>query len=519
MAVSYSQISKPPGYAIQIAKERKTISYNLNAEYGAGQNQVVKEQDHMESMKEIEEKFRALSEHNKSFLFHCDKEGSITYCSPGVERSIGFTRDELMGTHFERFCLHDEFPKMTAAFKEILAGTREKSVELNLSCKDGSLLPVEVGFSQITKSGRIVGIQGITRNIGDRKRLEEEIVETEKKHRNLLNKLPVAVSLTSIDGEVLFINEFAVKTLGYESPEEAMSEGVLTLYKDPNEREITLGIVMKEGMLENYPLDFLSPSGETIHALVSASLEEGVISGIIVDVTELKHTEKKLRRSQDQLRLLASHLQSIREEERKNISREIHDELGQSLTALNIDLTWLGNQLAEDHRSLLNKISSMSKRIDNNIQTLKEIATELRPKVLDDLGLTAAIEWQSKRFQERTGIPCEVTLDPENIVLEQDLSTNIFRIFQETLTNVTRHANATRVKVHLVEEADRMVLEVVDDGRGIRKEEITSPHAIGLLGMRERVYPWNGEVTFRGKRGKGTTVTITVPRERLENRP
>jgi len=480
---------------------------------------VVKEQDHMDSMKEIEQKLRAMSEHNKSFLYHCNKEGTITYCSPGVERSVGFTRDELMGRHFERFCLPDELPKMTGAFKEILSGTRKKSIELNLSCKDGSLLPVEVGFSQITKSGKIVGIQGITRNIEDRKRLEEDLIETVKKHRNLLNKLPVAVSLTSMEGELLFINEFAVKTLGYESPEKAMSEGVLALYKDPREREITLGIVMKEGRLENYPLDFLSPSGETVHALVSASLEKGIISGIIVDITELKHTEEELRRSQDQLRHLASYLQSIREEERKNISREIHDELGQSLTALNIDLTWLGNQLAVDNRSLLDKISSMSKRIDNNIQAVKEISTELRPKVLDDLGLTAAIEWQSQRFQERTGIPCKVTLDPENIALEQDLSTNIFRIFQETLTNVTRHANATMVKVSLVEEADRMVLEVIDDGRGIRKEEITSPHAIGLLGMRERVYPWNGEITFRGKKGRGTTVTIAIPHERLENRP
>jgi signal transduction histidine kinase len=325
--------------------------------------------------------------------------------------------------------------------------------------------------------------------------------------------------MSTLDGELLFINEFAVKTLGYESSEKVKSAGVLALYKDPREREIPLGIILKEGRLENYPLEFSSPSGETVHALVSASLEEGVVSGIIMDITELKHTEEKLRRSQDQLRHLASNLQSIREEERKNISREIHDELGQSLTALNIDLTWLGNQLAEDHRSLLDKISSMSKRIDNNIQTVKEIATELRPKVLDDLGLTAAIEWQSQRFQERTGIHCEVTVDPANIVLEQELSTNIFRIFQETLTNITRHANATSVKVHLVKDADRIVLEVIDDGRGIREEDITSPHAIGLLGMRERVYPWNGEVTFRGKKGKGTTVNITIPHKRQDNRP
>ena len=349
-----------------------------------------------------------------------------------------------------------------------------------------------------------------------RRHLEDEIRELKKRHASLMNQLPVGISQSTVDGRFLFLNDIGAKTLGFGATDDAMEKGTIPLYKDPQVRERLIRILLEKGGFENYPVNVTTRTGGTVNLLLSSRIEGEVITSIIVDVTELRTAEEKLIKSQEQLRMLASRLRSIREEERKRIAREVHDELGQSLTALSIDLNWLGGQLAEDYRPLLEKVGSMLKRIDSSIRTVKRISTELRPKVLDDLGLTAAIEWQSNNFHELTGIPCNVTLDPEAIAIEPDLSTEIFRIYQETLTNIMRHAHATRVEVGLKSESDRIVLEVSDNGRGIREKEITSHDSIGLLGMRERVYPWGGEVVIEGEEGKGTTVRVSIPLERKD---
>jgi len=227
--------------------------------------------------------------------------------------------------------------------------------------------------------------------------------------------------------------------------------------------------------------------------------------------TSHRRTEEELKNSHEQLRNLSIHLQSVREEERTRIAREIHDQLGQALTALKIDFSWLNNRLPKNQKSLLEKIESMSKLVDMTIQMVRRISSELRPGILDDLGLAAAIEWQAEEFQDRTGIKCEIALEPEDIILDQDCSTTIFRIFQEAITNVVRHANATEVKISLEKEAGKLMLEVKDNGKGITEEQISDPKSFGLIGIRERAHFWGGEVVISGVRDKGPTVTVSIP--------
>lgn len=234
------------------------------------------------------------------------------------------------------------------------------------------------------------------------------------------------------------------------------------------------------------------------------------------DITERKRAEEQLKNSREKLRALSAHLQSVREEERTRIAREIHDELGQELTGLKIDLSWLAKRLSEQSHTttravLLDKIKSMSESIDTTIQSVRRISSELRPGVLDAFGLTAAIEWQTQEFQNRTGINCEHTLPSENIVLEQDRSTAMFRIFQEILTNVARHADATRVNLSMKQDAGDLVLEMRDNGRGITEAEISDNQSLGLLGMRERALLLGGEINISGIQGKGTEVTVRIP--------
>jgi signal transduction histidine kinase len=228
------------------------------------------------------------------------------------------------------------------------------------------------------------------------------------------------------------------------------------------------------------------------------------------EITGRLSKEDEFQRSTEQLRELSARLQSVREEERTQIARAIHDELGQALTGLKMDIAWLQKHLDLPQPALLQKTQAMSDLIDTTIQTVRRISTELRPGILD-LSLAATIEWQLHEFQTRTGIESILISAPEEIRLDADGATTVFRIFQEILTNVVRHAGATRVEVILEETALFLTLQVQDNGRGITESEINGPKSIGVLGMQERARLRAGEVQFQGTPGKGTTVTVRLP--------
>ncbi len=229
------------------------------------------------------------------------------------------------------------------------------------------------------------------------------------------------------------------------------------------------------------------------------------------EIVERQRAEEQLKASLAQLRALAARLQSVREEERTSISREIHDELGQACTAIKMDLALIGRRLTKRQSQLHAKVYSAIQLADNMIGTLRRIASELRPRTLDDLGLQAALESQAQEFESRTGIKCSVTLPQERLSLDADRSTAIFRIFQESLTNVARHAQAMHVEARLVEKNDRVIFQVVDNGRGFDPEEAKARKSLGLVGMQERALLLNGELTIEGVPGVGTTLTLTIP--------
>jgi len=237
-------------------------------------------------------------------------------------------------------------------------------------------------------------------------------------------------------------------------------------------------------------------------------------AALVGEIAGRKLTEERLRESEENLRALAARLQSVREEEQIRIAREVHDGLGQALTGLKMDLTWLASRLLEDQKPLVEKITSMFRLIDDTIHSIRKITAGLRPEVLDEVGLAAAIGWQAKEFQLRTGIRCKVELPADSDGLDRERSTAVFRVFQEVLTNVTRHANATRVDVRMRLDADTLTLEVLDNGKGIAATAASSPKSLGLLGMRERVLPFEGTIAINGTSGKGTHVTVSVPHPR-----
>jgi signal transduction histidine kinase len=234
-----------------------------------------------------------------------------------------------------------------------------------------------------------------------------------------------------------------------------------------------------------------------------------ILKAKVAVFVELFRKSERLRESEEKLRRLAAHLISVREEERAHIAREIHDELGQVLTGLKMEVTWLAKRLKE--KPLVEKTDSMCKLIDTTVQTVRKIATGLRPEMLDDMGVVAAVAWYAKEFQKRTGIRCRAKLPPETVKLDVDVSTTMFRIFQEILTNVARHSRATRVDLELSVNEERVALDVIDNGVGIAETEVNGMKSLGLLGMHERALLFGGEVKIIGTPGHGTRVAVSIP--------
>ena len=240
------------------------------------------------------------------------------------------------------------------------------------------------------------------------------------------------------------------------------------------------------------------------------------MAGTIQDISARKMAEEELRASREKLRHLNAHLQSVREKERTEIAREIHDEFGTILTALKIDLSWLEKRLTQEQSSLAEKTRNSLDLINAAIKAVQRISSELRPGILDHLGLASAVEWHVKEFGSRTGISCDISVDMDNNELDRDISTTIFRILQEALTNIARHSEATEVSVCLKQKEGVISLSVADNGKGILEDQLSAHDSFGLMGIKERVKHWLGDVTISSAHNKGTIISVSIPLENKE---
>jgi PAS domain S-box-containing protein len=227
-------------------------------------------------------------------------------------------------------------------------------------------------------------------------------------------------------------------------------------------------------------------------------------------VAERAEAQTQLKRSLEQLRALATDLQGAREDERGRLARELHDELGGALTVIKMTLRRLGQQLAEANAAGLELVAEMAAQIDSTVALTRQLATELRPSILDDLGLVAALDWQLQEFEARSGLDCQFDSTLVSVDLKPDQAIAMFRVAQESLTNIARHAHASRVTVSLSEESGRLVLRVQDDGQGFHQADVAAKRSLGLTGMRERAYALSGELIIDSSPGRGTTVIMRV---------
>lgn len=346
----------------------------------------------------------------------------------------------------------------------------------------------------------------------------EDILQDSKEFlSSLLAAAPYPIIAINPDFSIKYVNPAMEELTGFSSDELIGGNFPYHFWLKGQYRKNVAGV--KKALLlggQRIEWEFRNKNGKHFWVEITDGplIDDGELKYLIsqwVDITERKQLEERLKRSNKQLRDLSAHLESIREDERARISRELHDELGQDLTGLKMDLSWLSQNLDENQESLHEKTESMKKQVDVTLQTVKRLYTELRPRVLDELGLTAAIEWLADEFQESTGIRCKVKHNFKDTNLSRSISTTIFRIFQQSLNNAYRHSDADQITINLEQTGTEIVFKINDNGRGITQEQISDPKAFGLIGMRERVRYCGGDFKITGIRNRGTRIDVKIP--------
>ena len=365
-------------------------------------------------------------------------------------------------------------------------------------------------------SGTIQALLGITRDISRRRIAERALVESEERFCKAFyaNALPLLITRLS-DGTVLDANEAFTRLVNRPRDEIIGRTTVELGVIDAARRPGIIDMLTKTGVVTDIELEVKAAGGPPRTGLLSlVSIELGVQDctlGTYRDITEAKRAEEQLRASRAALRSLATRQQDIREDERTRIAREIHDSLGQALTALKLQLSAAEEAACRDASGLGARLHETTRMVDDLVKSVRRIATDLRPPILDQLGLPAALEWLAQDFSRRTSIQCEATIGATNDAINGELGTALFRIVQEALTNVLRHAGATRVDIALGMKSGCVTLEINDDGTGITEAGTVGPGSLGILGMRERAAALGGVLEVVPRQEGGTRVAAWFP--------
>jgi len=449
-----------------------------------------------------------------------DSDGRITFLNPVAAALTGWPVEEALNQPIGQVLkLINEESGLTAN-NEVLRVLKDKQIlsvanHVDLVTRNGREIAVEHSAAPILAGeGNVIGVVLVFRDVAERR--QERIATAEQ--AALLELTQDSVFVIDMEGRVQFWSRGAESMMGYSKAEAAGTiahELLCTEFPEPF--EAIKAQLMQAGHWEG-DLTKIAKDGRRVVVAGRWALQWGMrgqpprVLVINSDITERKRGEELLVLQREQLRALADRLQWVREEDRKAVARDLHDQIGQILTAIKMDLSWINRHLPQSEVEVRARLGESILQIDNGVKVVRAICSGLRPGVLDDLGLAAAIEWQASEFALRYDILCEVSVPPVDLHLDGDRATAAFRIFQECLTNVARHAQAKQVRVALSEEEGSIVLVVVDDGIGFRVSDLSyTLGSLGLLGMKERAQSCGGDVLISSEPGKGTSVTVRVP--------
>ncbi len=445
-----------------------------------------------------------------------DRQGNFKQWNKNFEMVSGYQAEELKYLKPLDLFDQDEKELLQQKIDQVFEqGTAE--VEANFFTKDGTKIPYYFNGHAVQFEG-IDYLLGVGIDITERKKSEQAYKESEAKYRYLFNNNPALIMIWDLDNfKILEVNERVNELYGF-TKEEFKGMTILDYRQEADHQKIKAfaeRILNTDAPMLRATWQHVKKNGETMfmdiesHRIVYDN--RNAILSLAKDITDQVIAKRQLKETYDDVRRLNAHLQTIREEERMFMAREIHDELGQQLTALKMDTYWLSRKIAVEENAQHEKLKQMVELIDGTVKTIRRISSDLRPGVLDDLGLVAAIEWQSNEFEKRTGIKIHFSSSRTELELDNKKATGVFRIYQETLTNVMRHAQATSLTTSLFKNEEFLFLTVRDNGKGFDTQDKTNKKTLGLMGMSERAIMFGGSLTIESSPGKGTLVSLKMP--------
>lgn len=429
------------------------------------------------------------------------------------------------------------YPDTSTMMKELSSGTKlfsnpddrkriieilDKSgymppTEFELNRRNGEKFWALVSAKQVKdNTGKLLYLQADHIDITDRKKLEKEMYSASLYAINLIEVSLDPLATISINGKVTDVNKATEQITGIKR-EKLIGTDFTEYFTEPDKAKEGYETVFKNGTVKNWPLSILHTSGKKIDVLYNATLfrnEAGEVQGVFAaarDITDQKKMEEELRKSHELLEKLNQHLLEVRENERNQIALNLHDDLGQKLTAINLDIVWLKSRIGVQSKGVREKFEVMSTMIKETIESIKETSSFLRPAILFDLGLVPAIKSQLGKFEKQTGIKCHLYFEPEEFTIEDRLSLIFYRILQESLTNIARHSGASATEIELFFLKNKIEMIIEDNGIGIAKDKVNSLESMGIAGMKERVKSANGKIIIRGETGAGTRIKVIIP--------
>jgi len=470
-------------------------------------------------LRKSEEQYRSVVEDQAELISRSTIDGIITFVNKAYCRYFGKTRDRLIGQSYLPFIPFEDHERL----KTHIAGLSKKNpvavIENRVIKPDGAIRWQQwANRALFDERGRTVELQSIGRDITDRKAAEEKLKESEEKYRLLIENVNESI-VAAQDGVLKFANSKAIQLLGY-SKEELLSRPFIE-FIHPADRAIVSTNYAKrmkgEEVSGNYLFRVVTKDGVIVWMEISAVLFtwEGrpATLNFLNDITERKKTEEELKKSHEQLRNFAKRLAEAEEIERQKIARELHDQVGQNLTALGINLGILRNQLSDTLTKQTDaRLNDSMGILEETAKRIRDVMSDLRPSVLDDYGLMAAIRWFSERISKRTGLTINVAYQDTKVDLPSETEITLFRIAQELLTNITKHAKATEVSIRLDSMDGKIQFVIVDNGVGFDPAALKKigESRWGLLNVRERTDTIDGILTIASGPGKGTRVVIEV---------
>jgi len=467
-------------------------------------------------LREREARYRLLAENVTDVIWTVDAAGRLTYVSPSVKYLLGYDAAEILGLPALTFLAAPRSSDLRDLLRRYLrredgaalSAPRSLSVELELVRKDGDSVWSETILSRLHPDDHApAGIVGVTRDVSERKQAQELF-------QTLADNTPVGVYI-SRKGKLVFVNEQFAQCVG--RPVEELANMETTSFILPEDRAAAResAVAMLKGERQSpYVFRYLASDGRVrwaVERVASVNFHgERAVLGNLMDITKAKEDEEALRRSEHELRLLSQRIVEIQDEERSCIARELHDQLGQEIFALKMEVGLLMEHVPE-RSPLRHRIASLLELAGHLQSTCRAIAVGIRPLPYEDLGLRAAIQHCAEEFERRSGISCPVQALPFDPPLSKAANVVIHRVFQEALLNVWRHAKATQVSVRLSQVDDSILLEVSDNGVGFDSEKVKNPVSLGLRGMQERARLLGGCVDIRSVNGRGTRVCLRLP--------